>query len=181
MSISLKEATEFMLTEGYILALGKGKYKLSTKFHQDVRFALQMPGIMVQLPRGVYESPGPPVHFTFSWEEDYKRFIIEAKVPRRLDARDGSYTANAYSVDGMKAFRKAIESGVILEMLTKSTMLYYHSTIKYKQAIGRYMHEGTWKTGYDELLAKANEGEQQVIDHIKQETTDEQQSSYRLG
>lgn len=180
MSINLKEATDFMLANGYILLVGKGKYKLSTKFHTEYRFIAS--GIWEQIPKGVYKHPGPLVHFTFSWENDYKQFILDARVPKRLDnGRGESYQANAYSEAGMKAFRKAIESGVDMDVLKKAVQLYYGGTIRYKQAIGAFMEKGTWKTVYDELLAAANAGEQTLINHIKEETKDDQQSSYRLG
>lgn len=196
MSISLVVATEFMITNGYILPLGGGKYKLSTKFLQEFgkaykpaprQYALGIdpvskktdPVLFQTQPDGTVVVPGK---FYFSWENRYKQFIMEAKVPARLDNNRGeNYQVNGYSEKGMKAYRKACESGIEHELLVKSTMLYYHSRIRFKVAIGRYMEEGIWKTGYDALADAAGQGEQQVIDHIKAETQDDQQSSYRVG
>lgn len=186
MSINLKEATEFMLTNGYILALGKGKFKLSTKFHVEVKAALQ-PQVGMQIQgASTIAAPGMIVRgqllHSQQWENEYKQFILDAKVPKRIDTKWGeSYQANAYSEEGMKAFRKAIESGTDLQMMVRSTQLYYASKTRYKQSIGRYISEGTWKTDYDELLNAADGGEQTLIDHIKEETKNDEQSSYRLG
>lgn len=199
MSISLKEATEFMITNGYIHPLGQGKYKLSTKFHQEFKKVLQplrelpstsrsalsdqmealQPSTII--PEG-HEVPVLTDKFYFSWENRYKQFILNAKVPARLESKGGdSYQANAFSEKAMKAYRKACESGIEHDILVKSTMLYYHSSLRFKVAIGRYMEEGIWKTHYDTLLSAAAGGEQQLTDHIKQETANDQQSSYRLG
>lgn len=188
MSINLKEATEFMLTNGYILLVGKGKYKLSTKFHVDFKQVVRNPlmgqGAInnIQPVLGKFEQALAEYTPAYLWENRYKQFILDAKVPKRIDTKWGeSYQANAYSEEGMKAFRKAIESGTDLQMMVRSTQLYYASKTKYKQSIGRYISEGTWKTDYDDLLQAAGAGEQTLIDHIKTETKDEQQSSYRLG
>lgn len=189
MSISLVEATEFMIANGYILPLGHGKYKLSTKFTQefkprsfDDRMVLEAQLALNQGLALVCTAGTVPGKFYFSWENRYKQFIMEAKVPARLENNRGeSYQANAYSEKGMKAYRKAIESGIEGELLVKSTMLYYHSKIRFKVAIGRYMEEGIWKTGYDALKEAAAQGEEKLIDHINKETTPDEQSSYRIG
>lgn len=198
MSINLKEVAEFMLTNGYILALGRGKYKLSTKFHQEMAqlykglgthsdYVLGVDPAKQNAPIVVFQKQGDDTvvvsgKFYFSWENRYKQFILEAKVPSRLDNNRGeSYQCNAYSDKGMKAYRAACESGIEMDLLCKSVQLYYASTLRFKVAIGRYMEEGIWKTHYDALANAAQQGETQLIDHIKQETQDGQQSSYRLG
>lgn len=181
MSINLKEATEFMLEAGYIIPVGRGKYKLTTKFHTEYSKARQAAIVKDITPLGPRAYlPELANYVPPSWEDMYKQFIIDARVPKRLEARDGSYQANAYSEEGMKAFRKAIESGTDLQLLIRATQLYYGGTIRYKQAIGRFMSEGTWKTHYDELQAAASAGTEQLIAHIKTETKDEH-SSYRIG
>lgn len=178
MSINLKEVAEFMLTNGYILALGRGKYKLSTKFHQEMR---QAKAVLPAHISGICFLVPQPLEI-FNWESHYKQFIIDARVPARLDNNKGeSYQANGYSEKGLKAFRTACTGGIDQNLLRRSVQLYYASTLRFKVAIGRYMEEGIWKTHYDALANAAQQGETQLIDHIKQETQDGQQSSYRLG
>jgi len=180
MSINLQEVAEFLLTNGYMSLEDKGKYKLTTKFHSDLKEARRAP--TGELTVGDSTELIRSDKFYFSWENRYKQFILDAKVPKRLDARHGeSYQANAYSEEGMKAFRKAIEAGTDLQMLIRATQLYYASTIHYKQAITAFMAKGTWKTHYDELVSAAGIGEQALVDHIKNETENGQQSSYQLG
>jgi len=180
MSISLKEATEFMLTEGYMVPVGRGKYKLTNKFHVEFKAENRRAIVMAIEPVSPVIMRALANYIPLTWENRYKQFILDAKVPKRLEVRGESYQANAYSEEGMKAFRKAIEAGTDLQLLIRATQLYYGSSVRAKQAIGNYMTRGTWKTWYDDLAAAAGAGTDQLIEHIKTETKDEQ-TGYRLG
>lgn len=194
MAISFKEAADFLLSGDYILVVGPGKFKLSTKFHKEMASQSRVtavgenfvstPGevMVLKSPEGTQQVIGNNIFTGRFYELSYKKFISDAQVPKRLENNRGeSYPANNYSEPGMKAYRKALESGADYEILVKSTMLYYKSGIRFKKAIGNYMHEGIWKTGYDDLQSAASTGEQAVTDHIKTELDDGQQSSYRIG
>lgn len=191
MDINLKEAADFMLAHDYILPVGKGKFKLSTKFHQEY----------AQLERGkadlldYHGLPGQPTDVQFPartrnlpqftanhWEKQYREFVIEAQVPRRLEARRGeTYPANTYSEAGMKAFKKAIEAGANYELMVKAVMLYYKSTVSFKMAVGRLMDEGHWKTYYAELGLAASQGAEAVNNLVTEQTKDPDVDHYQLG
>lgn len=193
MDINLKQAADFMLANDYILPLGKGKFKLSTKFHRDYAQLkdprggadlLDYHGISTASYAGVHVEK--PLMYSqrpsTDWEQDYKDFIVYAKVPSRLEAKRGeSYPANTYSEDGMKAFRKAIEQGYDWNLMVNAVILYYKSSIKFKMAIGRFMEEGHWKTNYDELSQAAKKGVEAINDLVTEQTKDTDVDHYGLG
>lgn len=190
MSLNLKEVSEFMISNGYILPLGQGKFKLSTKFSREMRELLKQPVRLIpQRPTDTSEAICRMIGYVnndsmviSSWEQQYKQFIIESKVPSKLETGKGElYTANGYSEKGMKAFRRALESGADPILLIRATTLYYASAIRYKQAIGRFMEEGTWKTFYEQLVNAIENGEEALIKHVKQELDDGTNDRYKLG
>ena len=114
------------------------------------------------------------------WEQLFMKFIQEAKVPQKLEGTRGEvYYANKYSVPGMKAFKKALQGGYVYDILVKSTMLYYKSSVKLKKAIGNYFAQEDFKSDYQALTEAAASGT--LTEHIKSETNDEQQSAWKLG
>lgn len=173
MATSLHEAVEFMVANGYLVR-SKNKYllmqqKLSRDLSKPEVPAVKSSTAIVVTARKAQD-----------WVNEYQKFIVESMVPRRCEGRNGEmYYTNQYSEPGMKAFRKAIEGGADYNILTKSTMLYYKSGVKLKQAIGRYMEEGTWRSGYDALLQSAEQGT--VEQHIKDELEDGSNSFTQLG
>ncbi len=167
--MNITEVAEFLVANGYAYCL-KGTYKLTTKFHRDLKAVVNAPAVTKALALAV----------TTDWEQMYKQFIIDARVPARGEGKFGdTYSTNKYSEGGMKAFRKAIESGYTYEMLVMATALYYKSGIRMKQAIGRYMEEGAWKSDYDALAKSAEEN--RVSEHIKETTDDGQYTFTKLG
>lgn len=164
MSINLKDAVSFLLSEGYI-------YSAITKLHFSKK---------------AYDELGPVKKiqqtdaFRQSWEQKYTRFIMDAGVPARAeDSRGDVYSLNKYSDKGMKAFRIAIGNGVDYGRLVLSTQLYYKSSVKLKVAIGRYMEEGLWRTDYDAFTQSAENNS--IAEHVKQQTSNGTHSSWELG
>jgi hypothetical protein len=170
---TLQEAVQFLLDGGFMTIL-KGKYIVTNKFYKE------MTGINQGLTMLVGNIPAvvePTVPKKVLWSELYTQFILESKVPARgMSGRGEAYTMNLYSDDGMKAFKKAIESeGIQYPLLVEATQLYYTSSIGMKVAIGRFIGEGMWRTYYQELLEMKQSG--QPIKPNK----DEPYSRYRAG
>lgn len=161
MSINLKEAVDFLLSSGYVYWHGK-KLKLHTKFYVD-------------LEAGVGGEPPK------NWIDRYTSFIIDAGIPARAEAKNGDYYAlNKYSQPGMLAFRKAIEGERVNEQwLLESTRLYYKSGIRLKVGVGRYFHEGLWRSDYQAYAASLETGTTQ--DHVNKETSNGTHSAWQLG
>ena len=135
---------------------------------------------------GYYVEPNVPVlskHLPTThqeWEDLFSDFIIEAKVPMRLeDGKGGVYASNKFSLAAVKVFKAALSSGIQYELLVKSTMLYYKSSLKYKKTIGNYISNGDWKTDYEALKSSAASGT--LTEHIKNEISDGNQSGWKLG
>lgn len=168
---TLQEAVQFLLDNGY-MSIIKGKYIVTAKFNKEVT------GIhrgLTLLTGGVPAVVEPEVPKQIQWQDLYKRFILEAKVPQRIiNARGEPYAVNVYSEGGMKAFRKALEKeGIQYPLLVEATQLYYSSSIGLKVAIGRFMEEGQWRTYYQELIDMKQSG--------TKPTKDEPYSRYKIG
>lgn len=169
--MQLPEVLQYLINNHYVIGSKQG-FKLTKKFHEDIKKESPVNTDLIILRNQYY----------FSWENRYKQFIIRAAVPVRLKDNKGMlYSSNNYSEAGMRAYRKAIESGTEQDLLEKATMLYYNSGISYKVAIGRFITEGIWKTHYDTLLSAAKQGEQKLLDHIKNEVSDGTVDKYELG
>lgn len=201
-----QEVFEYLIKNKYILA-SQGKYTLSKAFqdmtikmkrekengvvrtmvpsqerHRPTTLPSMMEGNLHQLPEVVLKYGVNLTGKNVSWVDAFIQFITEAKVPARLEGSRGDvYAANKYSEDGMKAFRKTIESGVDYGVLVRSTMLYYKSSTRFKKTIGNYMAHGDWRTDYEALRSAAIDGTTAIEQHIKQETKDNGHNPYRLG
>lgn len=178
--VDLKEATDYLFANGYLHSV-KGEFKLTVKFRKamDALAAGHSVAKSNDLVPVKYQEAGI-VAAKVDWVAQYKQFIIDANVPKRCEGRNGEmYATNTYSEPGMKAFRKAIESGTNYEMLVASTALYYKSGIRMKVAIGRYMEEGRWRTDYDALVASAENNT--VKEHIQSETDNGEHTFTKLG
>ena len=172
--MDLQEVTNYLVANGYAFCV-KGNYKFTAKFHRELKNAQ----ISASVP-AMQQTQPLVVAVSTDWETRYKQFIVDARVPARCEGRYGEvYATNKYSEDGMKAFRKAIESGCVYEMLVMSTALYYKSGVRLKQSIGRYMSDGTWKSDYDSLISSAEQNK--VKEHIKETTDDGQHNFTRVG
>lgn len=116
------------------------------------------------------------------WELKFINLIADAQVPQKLeDNKGGVYYANKFSETGLKVFKTALKRGVIYEVLVKSVMLYYKSSVRYKKAIGNYFAQGDWRTDYEALLASAEAGGDALNKHIKEEISDGTTSQFKLG
>ena len=89
------------------------------------------------------------------------------------------YATNKYSEDGMKAFQKALKDGYKYDVLVLSVALYYKSGIRLKKAIGTYMLSGEWRSDYNELLSKANQGE--LENHINKTIDNGTGTNFEFG
>src|SRR6187551_1597515 len=157
--MDLTQVIEFLRDNGYIKTTN-GKLVFTKKFHED--HATQ---------RGVINTGSPNALVIISPGVDsdlFIRFILDSKVPSRLETKTGPYFANKYSTDAAKEFSKILTKGYNYELLVKSTMLYYKSGVGYKKAISNYILQGDWLTGYEELKAAADTGENELKEHIKQ-------------
>jgi hypothetical protein len=114
------------------------------------------------------------------WSQAFLNFIKEAEVPSRCEGKSGGYDINKYSEDGMKAFKKMIESGVVYAVLVKSTMLYYKTHLTYALKIGNYIADGAWRSDYEALLTSAEEGT--ITQHIQQQIDETKDfNKFKLG
>lgn len=182
--ITFPEVVDYLRDHRYLLIL-KGKYSLSGEFQQAMKELKRgavlridveaIPDISSDKLMNVYEGMGITLGDT-DWQTRYINFIGEAKVPVFLEnSKLDRYSVNKYSEDGMRAFRKALQSGIDYSLLVKSTMLYYKSATKFKKTIGNYMAHGDWLTDYNALREVAMQGEQQVKDHIKTQITNDRE------
>lgn len=197
--MELQDVLQYLVTNGYVLASKEKGYVLSKKFQEDVRKMKAGQKITVNMSVVPKSDPTPaavadalskvpleliPVIKTMAtWEDRFLKFIRDAEVPQRLESsRMESYAVNKYSVEGMKAFRAAIEAGVDYGLLVKSTKLYYKSTVKFKKTIGNYMAQGDWRSDYNNLKEVAETGDvNKLNEHVKQETKSNEHTPYRLG
>lgn len=183
--VDLKEATDYLFANGYLHNV-KGEFKLTVSFRRAMD-ALAAGHKVAKNKEDNKLVPIPAQTKTLaeytdptSWIDKYKQFIIDANVPKRLAGKYGEpYDTNKYSENGMKAFRKAIESGCTYELLVASTALYYKSAVRMKVAIGRYMEEGRWRSDYDALVISAETNT--LKEHIQQETDDGEHTFTKLG
>lgn len=180
----LQENLQWLLSQGYALEHRK-KYKFTEKFYEDLTGTRQG---LTRTEAGEYvvvETKLPLVAppRVRDWSLEYMNFISESQVPMRLlDSKGTPYSANKYSEDGMKAFRKALESGIEYSVLVKSTMLYYKSSVGFKKAIGNYMKDGDWRSDYKILVDAAQGGEQSLTKHIEKEIRkDEPYHGFTIG
>lgn len=145
---AIKDATTGFIPEKAVTEAGLVPVNLSTE---------------VMVPDGKY-SDG-------QWERRYKDFLLKCNIPAKCYGRDGqTYELNKYSVEGMKAFRKAIQAGYQLDALTIAVALYYKNTVQLKKAVTNYMVSEEWKTDYENVVLKGQEGK--IDEHIKQEMKD---------
>lgn len=173
-NLKANELLSQLLASGYT-TMEKGKYVFTRKFYEELGSTNAL--VLAQSSSGLPMLPQTQQ----DWENQFIALISEAKVPQRLeDNRGGVYYANKFSVEGLKAFRKAIESGVNYQVLVKSVFLYYQSSVRFKKAVGNYFANGDWRTDYEALAASAVQGIDALKDHIQKETN-EQRGNYKLA
>lgn len=186
--MELKDVAQWLLEKGYA-ADTKGKLSFTPHFHKaygNIRNAvsIDVPVVSWGLSTDIIlYDPGKSGLYKYEdWSLMYMQFIREAKVPNRcMNSHGEPYDINKYSEDGMKAFQRALKTGVLYDILVKSTMLAYKSGSRYKKTIGNYMSQGDWRSDYNALLEKAQQGEQEVTNHIKDELNDGTVSRYQRG
>jgi hypothetical protein len=179
--MDLKEVLKYLRENRYLM-VSKGKYVLSETFQQDAKRSMSAQ-LTVETAIAVVENKIiTTVVDADKWPNMFMEFIRAAQVPSRLEgARGESYYANKYSEPAMKVFRKAIESGVDLSILVKSTMLYYKSGVRFKKAISNYFVQGDWRSDYEALKSMADSGETELKDHIQTQLKNDDPEQYKFG
>jgi hypothetical protein len=167
MSESLNGAMQFLLADGYVIRSPQEHYMFTNKFykeftHKDIGAVVAIAEVRTETT--IIKVPNPEV----ITNSTYMQFILDAKVPKRLEGSNNEvYEVNQYSEKGAKAFRALLKSGeVSLDLLTKSTLLYYKGP-GFKQKIGNYIGDGTWRTAYHAMVD--NIGKNTLKEHIKEE------------
>jgi hypothetical protein len=174
MDLNLKDALNYLIDNGY-MGRGPAGLCLTEKFYREEN-SFNTVQVLVPSPINLMVPA-----LVKDWSLAFIQFIAAAKVPRQLEGTRGDiYIANKYSEAGMKAFRKALESGVDYDLLLKSTQLYYKSNVKLKKAVGNYFAEGLWRSDYEAMKEAAGDGTT-LTNHIKQEIQTNEHNPYRRG
>lgn len=172
----LQQLLAKLLDEGYV-AIVHTQYIFTKKWYQEITGSETGVAIVPSQSKALATTSDK-----MDWSLRFMNLIKEAQVPARLEDNKGNvYYSNKYSEAAMKVFKKALEAGVSYPVLVKSVMLYYKSNVKYKKAIGNYFTQGDWRTDYEAMLETAVEGEQKLIDHIKNETEYHGGAGFTLG
>lgn len=174
--LNANEVWMWLLENNYVEITG-GRWILTGEFHNLVE---NNPGNPLPVPvKSVSLLPTKKE----AWDKSFMDFILEAQIPARWEDSHGqTYYLNKFSEDGLKVFKKALESGVIYDVLVKSTMLYYKSSTRFKKTIGNYLKQGDWKTDYEALMLSAEGGKEGIESHIKQEiNSNVNRTQYKIG
>lgn len=164
----LNEVVKYLIDEGYV-SFTKKKLPVFTK-----KFNEEFSGISQGFSNGLVVHPDSldlvQVYKPEEYEKVYIQFLIACDIPKYCyDTYGRPYSVNKYSEEGLKAFKKALESGYKLDVLQVTVSLYYKSKVALKKAVGNYIVSGEWKTDYDRLLKEAEAGNLET--YVKSETT----------
>lgn len=170
--MDLTQVIKYLRDNGYTKTTA-GKLVFTKKFHED--HAAQRGVITTKNLFGL--MPIDPNDVT----DAFIKFILDSKVPSKLETKTGPYFANKYSGDAAKVFQKILITGYNYDLLVKSTMLYYKSGVGYKKAIGNYILQGDWLTGYEELKAAADTGEEELKSHIENTLDNGEHDNFTFG
>jgi hypothetical protein len=186
----LKQLTE----KGYVLSAGKGKYSFSMKFYDELKMQElaeklvstdEKPVAQLQallLPNGMRVAV--PLINGMTYSQLMLRFIQDAQIPQKVaPPHKEPYVVNKYNEKAaVRLYKLILEWGVVYDLIVKSTMLYYKGNNPYKKTIGNYIIDGDWKTDYEALKQSAQQGEEALKEHIKQEISNESGNyGYTLG
>jgi hypothetical protein len=184
--MELNEVMLWLIASGYVKQ-HKDKWVFTAPFYKE------MTGIAKGLAsNGTVIEPNLPAitdttvlvpgkkYTDMQWGAFYQQFILDCEIPAKCEGNYGNvYELNKYSIDGMKAFRKAMTEGLYRDVLVFAVKLYYKNRTKLKKAIGNYMLSEEWRTDYYTALAKHEAG--QLDEHIKQELKHETGTRYTWG
>ena len=184
--MDIKEVVQFLKENGYIIPNGP-TWNMSSKMLSACKGnSVRMD--IAALPQMSIEQMNhalaiTPISKATNWDDLFVKLITDAQVPARAESNRGEvYSINKFSVDGCKAFRKAIEKdGYDYNLLVKSVMLYYKSGTKFKKAVGNYFSQGDFRTDYKVLREMVLEGEDALHNHLKKEVNDGTIEQYSLG
>jgi DNA-binding LacI/PurR family transcriptional regulator len=181
--MKIQETITELIQGGYVLPAGD-RYIFTTKFYSElkkqvdpdvkkaeydviVKIAKELKQQMIKKgwkepDTNIQEKTGQVTNVDS--KTAYIQFIKDAGIPPRAQSGVGTtYEINQYSEEGKKAFEKLMKENIDYQILVQSTNLYYKSPV-YKQKIGNYIAQGTWRTHYDRyVLAKSKGMEAQMI------------------
>lgn len=126
-----------MLEKGYLIKSGY-KAIATDKLH----------GVIVEV------DVKPSLNITpMSLKQRFRKFIVDANVPRYLEQGGSKILANASSKDAEKAFEVALEQ-VAYDTLVAATKAYYatNNNKLYRKIIGNYFKEGIWELMVEDYL-----------------------------
>ena len=182
LKLPIQQALKLLLDEGYIYYNTlQERWLLAAK---AIRELDEVSGLSIVREDGVVVLPSTSIPLSKATLEDWKnlftKFILEAKVPRFLEGKNGDqYYGNKYSETGFKVFRKALEQGKSYELLVQTVQLYYQSKVKLKKAVGNYFAHGDWLTDYQALELSAQSGSSDQ--HVKRESSGNNSSGWKFG
>jgi len=171
--MTFKESMTWLITNSYV-KLHKGKPVFTEKARAELGEVGKVP-----LPPPLATTTTPAV-VGDTYENQYKQFIALCQIPvKSYDSFGRPYALNKYSVDGMNAFKKALQKGFRLDVMALAVSLYYKSSMQFKKTIGNYMSSGEWETDYEVILQKHQDGT--LKEHIKTEANDNTVSWFTRG
>ena len=181
--MELNEIITELIRKGYILPAGD-RYIFTTQFYKDLKkedypdvrkaqydaYRLMARKVKQEMIKQGWKAPDENLQAKTGMLENvdgktaYIQFIKDCKIPNRAQSGTGFvYELNQYSEDGCKAFEKLMKEDIDYNILVQATSIYYSSPI-YKQKVGNYITQGTWRTYYDRLVAaKANGSTDKMI------------------
>lgn len=123
------EAIAHLKEKGYLVE-AKGTVVLTSAFYEYLNVKEQVSG-------------------KTDYKEEYKQFIIDAKVPWRPKG----YTVNQYSLTGQKAYERLLKNPKIDPKKLLLATSYYYRTTEYPKTIEKFLTEGIWENVYDRIAA----------------------------
>lgn len=167
--MNIAEVYEYLRDNGYLMA-SKGKYQFTKKWHEDLGTIRNPVFDIVKIDNRIA---------VLNKDKQFIDFIVEAKVPRRiLNSKLEPYDTNKFSEDGAKVFHAALAAGVDYTTLVRTVQLYYASGNGYKKKIGNYFIDGDWKSDYQEMVLRMQEGEESLKTHITEELDNGEHTTY---
>lgn len=141
--MSLKEVTQWLLSNNYAHIINNNCFVLDKKFHDELGFVNNTP-VEVVVPINL-----SPINLSDP-KEVWNKFIEDANIPWRVKNNLGqSYTIRQYSKSMANKLVSIVNNSQIdYQRLVDSTKHYY-ATTSYKLLLSNYLEKGVWKDCYD--------------------------------
>lgn len=157
--MTVNDAIELLIRENYMVSM-KGKYTLTNNFHRNYIPVSESGLVVVKKEVAKIEAnaqlviPSQPI---LTVDQMFMQFIKDANVPTRCPT--AKYWLNRFNKDAAKEFGRLLsKESINYSVLLASTKLYYIQTKEYAKTIGNYFIEGTWRTGYQDMIDAADKG-----------------------